>query len=343
MENIYTVGKWFQEFEKRNECCHGITGIYDNNKNLETRIYPHTVYDAMSVLLSYLEELDFADPSAHLPRIPTRPVPGLPVQIFSLLGYLVTSLLRPSPRMLRMKATGWPREPVNVEKARIAWRVIGEEQSRLITEYTKAHKININSYMLSKLIINLGPIWVNEKRKIAVAIPVSLHNDISVCAGPTNRFSLIDIQVDELTKPEAIGKQIDGRLKRNDHFSNWCCYNGPRYLGTWLYDFVNSMMGHARSGKIMFSNLGSWSVTSSNAVFMIAPAFHFIPVSVTIMSWGKKFSLAIQIHPHVDLNADELENIMDRWSSDLIESGDIRYWSSSRTVGKLNFIKMHSA
>ena len=338
MDNIDTFGKWFLEFEKRNECCLGLVGIYDENKTLEPRLYHHARYDAVSALLSYLDELDLIEPARHLPKIPYRSEPGLPRQLFSFFIYLITSFTRLSPRKVRVTVKGWPRQPVKMEQARIAWRIFDEGQSKMISELAEQNKSNINSYLLSKLIYHLDPIWVNKNSKICVGIPISLHKDIKVGLAPVNKFSVVDIWLDESTTAKVINQLINEKLKRNKHYVNWTSYNLPRYIGTWFYDYMMIMIGYYQQRNILFSNLGSWSNESGNAVFLIPPVFHYNPVSVGVLSWGNKISIALQVHPHMDLNAGILEDMMDDWSTDLISKDNIHHWASSRTTGNLNFI-----
>jgi len=333
MDNVDPVGIWFQEFEKRHECSDIIVGIYQDDKSLETRLYPHARYDGVSILLSYLAELDLADPDAHLPCIPRRSFPGFARKLKSLIVYLVSMYTRAPSRKMKTAPMKWPVNPVKVEKARTAWRIFDEVHSNVIVEKARG---DVNSYILSKLIPHTGHIWAKQNRKISVCIPVSLHNTLAVGQAPFNMSSLVAINLDESTTGEEINRKIKCELTRNMHLGAWLSLHVSRYVGPWYFDYVLTNGGNLLTHSLIYSNLGRWSPQSKNAVFFIPPVNHSNPVCTGILSWGNKISIAIQTHPHMKLASNTLEDMVDNWSANLIENDNIHYWASSRTTDDLN-------
>jgi hypothetical protein len=340
VDNIDTVGHWFERIEKLNENCSVITGIYNEAKNLDTRLYPHARYDGVSILLEYLNELGVKDLAQHLPRTPERPEPGLFRQLTAFFVYAAGSYIRPWPRKIRLHTCNLPIQPVKAEKNRMAWRIFSQDQSMQIMNTAKQSGGNLNSYFLGRLIPHLEPIWADKRRKISVGIPVSLREKLALGQSPHNRVSVIDIWLDETSTPQDITGQIQNALKRNRHFASWISLNLPRYIGKWFYDYVLTIWGYNQRRNLIYSNLGDWSAASSSAVFFIPPVFVYSPVSIGVMTWGEKISLAIQVHPHVEMGQDKLEEIMDSWSKDLLSENNFSYWASSRTIDNPAFRMM---
>ncbi|MGY8816038.1 MAG: hypothetical protein ACKVHQ_15200 [Gammaproteobacteria bacterium] len=336
LNNIDTFGQWFVEFEKRNENCDGIAGIYNEKKQLETRLYPHARYDAVSILMDCLKELGVKDLVQHLGNIPIRPGPGIIKQIAAFIIYSISSTVRPAPRKAKMHTSGWPKQPLKVEKNRIAWRIFEKDQSNNISAIAKKTGGNINSYLIAGFIQHLSSIWVDKKQKISIGIPVSLYEKLTPGQPPCNRFAITDIQVDESVTSETIKQMINSNLASNKHYANWISYNLPKYLGAWVFKYFLLTTGHYQKRNMIFSNLGDWSRSLDNGIFLIPPVFHYNPISVAVLTWGGKLSIAIQVHPHLNIDSHKLEKIMDDWTNELSNEESVSYWASSRTINNLN-------
>ena len=335
MDKIDTFGKWFLVFRDRNECCDGIFGVYDSTGRLETRLYPHARYDGYSVMNEYLAE---SGVSGEL-RKPGH-APGMARQLKAFVAYLVALPFRPRSRRLRLHTRGWPSAPIAVSNDRIAWRIFSAEDTQKITAAAKQDKVPLNALLIAGLVRHLGPLWTDHSGSIVAGVTVSLHKMVGIDSVPRNRFSIIDIQVDESVTTAEINRRIKRTLRRDRHLASWLSYHLPDYLGDWFYQYFLLTIAWFQNRNIVFTNVGEWSAGNGHALFLIPPVFHYNPVSVGIIIWEGKLSLAIQVHPHVQVSKEQIETIMDNWSRALLSVDAIRFHESSATVSDLNIRRM---
>jgi len=335
LDKIDTFGKWFLVFKNRNECCDGIFGVYDKSGHLETRLYPHARYDGYSVMNEYLAESGvtgvFREPGN---------TPGLFRQLKAFTAYLVSMPFRPQSRRLRLLYRGWPTSPLTVAKDRIAWRIFSEADTQKIAACAKQDKVTLNASLIAGLIKHLDPLWADNTGSIVAGVTVSLHKMVGIDKVPRNRFSIIDIRLDESVAADEINRRIHKALRHDRHLASWLSYHLPDYLGAWFYRYFLLTIGWFQNRNVVFTNVGEWSAENGHALFLIPPVFHYNPVSVGIIIWEGKLSLAIQVHPHVAVSNAQIETIMDNWSSELMRVDDIRFRESSAMVSDLNCRRM---
>jgi hypothetical protein len=334
--NIDTFGQWFVEYEKRNECCDGIAGTYDKNKNLEIRLYPHARYDGYSALMEHIGELNKKVVEQHLLNTACRNPPKISRQLLLFFKFLATLPFRPRPRKMKMKAAGWPKQPNKVKKERIAWRIFDIDESKKILKFSKENKTTLNSYLLANIIQHLDPIWVNKKRNISIGIPISLHANLGSIQIPRNRFSIIDIWLNESNTHTEINRQIKSNLRRGMHFAAWFSYNLPQYIGSWFYSYFLLTADMFQSRNILYTYLGNWDAMSGTGLFTIPPVIYYIPISVSAINWEGKLAITLQLHPHIDITNDGIETIIESWARDLLRDDSVRYWASSSATKELN-------
>lgn len=335
MDKIDTFGKWFLVFKDRNECCDGIIGVYNRDGHLQTRLYPHARYDGYSILNEYLAE------SGHTGvfQEPTN-TPGRLRQLKAFVAYLVTLPLRPPFRRLRLLSRGWPTSPLVVTKDRIAWRIFSEADTQTIAAGAKQDKVTLNASLIAGLMKHLGPLWADNSGSIVTGLTVSLHKMVGIDKVPRNRFSIIDIRLDESVTAEEVNRRIHQSLRHDRHLASWVSYHLPDYLGDWFYRYFLLTINWFQNRNIVFTNVGEWSAGNGHALFLIPPVFHYNPVSVGMIIWEGKLAISIQVHPHVDVSNVEIETIMDNWSSELMRADHIHFRESSATVSDLNCRRM---
>jgi len=344
LNEIDTVGRWFIEFEKRNECCDGIFGIYDsNNCRPQIRLYPHARYDGYSVMNEYLRELGEKDLPDHLKNTTSRKMPSLYKQVIIFFKFLTTLPLRPHSRKMKLKINGWPKNPLATKRERIAWRIFDKSDSERILAFSKKNNSTLNSYLIAKLINNINPIWANKKNKIIAGVTVSLHKNLGFGPIPSNKFSTIDIWLDESTSPYDINLKIKNNLKRRMHIASWIGYHLPKYIGSWFYGYFLLMIKYVQNRNIVFTNVGKWKANSRKSIFLIPPVFHHNPISIGVITWEEKLSIAIQFHPHLEIDLDSIEDIIENWSKELLCKDAIQYIESSRNINNLSIINIDSS
>ncbi len=335
MDKIDTFGKWFLVFKDRNECSDGIFGVYDRDGNLETRLYPHARYDGYSVMNEYLAEFAV---SGIFRGVGNQP--GRYRLLKAFMAYLVSLPFRPRSRRLRLHTRGWPSSPLQVDRDRIAWRIFSEADTQKIAGYAKQDKVILNSLLIGGLVKHLGPLWADNIGSIVAGVTVSLHKMVGIDKVPRNRFSIIDVPLDESVAPDEINRRIHQSLRRDRHLASWVSYHLPEYLGAWFYQYFLLTIAWFQNRNVVFTNVGEWSAANGQALFLIPPVFHYNPVSVGIIVWEDKLAISIQVHPHVDVSNDQIEMIMDHWSSELMRTDNIRFRESSTTVSDLNCRRM---
>jgi hypothetical protein len=335
LDKIDTFGKWFLVFKNRNECCDGIFGVYDRNGQLETRLYPHARYDGYSVMNEYL-----AESGVNGVFRPPGNSPGISRQLKAFLAYLAGLPFRPKSRRLRLHTRGWPVSPFPVAKDRIAWRIFSEADTQKITSIAKLNQVPLNALLIAGLVPQLRPLWVDDTGSIVAGVTVSLHKMVGIDRVPRNRFSIIDITLDDSIAPVEINRRIHKALRRDRHLASWISYHLPDYLGDWFYQYFLLTIAWFQNRNIVFTNVGEWSAGNNKVLFLIPPVFHYNPVSVGIIVWEGKLSIALQVHPHVDASTGRIESIMDNWSRALLSVDNIDYCESSATVSDLNIRRM---
>ncbi len=204
----------------------------------------------------------------------------------------------------------------------VAWHVFSEQETREIVRYARLIDVTVNTVLIRLLDKAIRPDLRAKTANIPWMIPVNLRGRVDPVADTGNCSSAVMIHTHPRYRFEHTHAHIYNKLQRGEHLSVWRLYgltkNLPHKVKAELID-KDRAMPQWNIGS--FSNLGVWDQEKryedrGDLIFM-PPTLRCQWIGAGCVTYQRKLSLAIQLHPDIATKPAVAQTWMQRWVKEI--------------------------
>lgn len=209
--------------------------------------------------------------------------------------------------------------------AAVAWKVFDEDFSTEIRRRCHAAGITVNSFLLRHICSALFPSMDDGDRTIPWMIPVNLRGKVRRDRDTENHSSFVRVVVDRADSEAEVHAKVYEALAAGGHWASWLAYSYGRPLPQAARRALIS--AERATGKWVvgaFSNLGVWDQDGSlggegidGDWLFVPPAMSFFRIGAGCITFRRRLSLCIHLHPQLCEDPGFAWEWMDRWTAEI--------------------------
>jgi hypothetical protein len=197
---------------------------------------------------------------------------------------------------------------------RVAWSLFDVEQTAAMLQAAKTAGVTVNSYLLAHLDAAVRGTWVPADAGRRWMLPVNLRGAVVRPAESPPHMSFLTVDVSDTPTAKVVQTQIDGYLRKGQHWGMWALLQLGRLLGEegMRKDIrKRERMGHGATG--MFSNLGVWNIAGGGSWIFCPAITRVYPIGAGCITVNGRMALTLQLHDALDGSLDKARTTLDAW------------------------------
>lgn len=204
----------------------------------------------------------------------------------------------------------------------VATMSFSEKSTEQLLAWAKQNKISLNSLLLWSLDSVVRSLLLTDNQTRAWLIPVNMRGGIPLSNPSFNYTASINLRLKNNLSVMDFDQNIKKLYSQGQQWGSWLYSNFSQYIPE---PWVKRLFKNYKTCWLgVFSNLGSWDHSQENSPSVesvqwsaVSPATPFNPVAVVALTWNKKLTLSLRIHPSKLKGNDlqqELQFIANQWS-----------------------------
>lgn len=279
---------------------------------------PHRLYDGVGGLWELQRRCYGADGAAPMPAPRERHRPG---QLGSW-GLFLRFAARPQPRAapwLSFDPAWRGSSPERSRPSSLSWCVLDPEQTRALIERARSMGVSVTSLLLCGLGRAIVPSLDLTRGPVRWVVPVNMRGAITREPATANHSAYVYAETPPRGSVQDIERSLRISLDREDHFAAWHGFTLGSALGTWgLGRVIEAGFRYGPTWIGVFSNLGVWPERADShgrdeTWIFCPPVPRNQPLGAGVLTWHGRMSLALQAHPALRADREEVARWLDAW------------------------------
>ncbi len=208
----------------------------------------------------------------------------------------------------------------------LSWHVFTKEETRVIERIAIKSGASVNSYLLSHLSNVVADEFVDKGSTFHWMIPTNLRGALQLSNPKSNHCSMYSLNVRDNETPRGVQKRSREIYLRGD---DWAFHWSIKFMGKLLPNKLSRLFQKDMERKNphigCFTNIGSWHHSiphmpmNADEGWVVVPTTNQSnPVGAGTITWNRRLSIALELHPSLRASPEETEDIFIRWKEKVI-------------------------